>query len=324
MTSIYILLLTPLFQTFIYYFSHSFFSYPSLLYIHFFLPFFLFLFFFLFKHTAQHTQTQHRHKHTNSLFHKTKKKMVSIRRATTDDLPDMQHCNLSCLPENYEMKYYLYHELSWPQISFVAETIGPSPRIVGYVLGKMEEDAEIPHGHITSISVLRSFRRLGIATRLLRQAHECMFQVFGAKYVSLHVRVTNVAAKNLYMKALHYEIAQTENGYYADGENALLLKCNLSNEKLTFPVPEEELVPPPHISEVKEKERKAAAAAKAAEAEAKAKAAAAKPAQKKGGAAAQKPAEAEAAKAEQAKTPAAAPSGASKANKKKNNKKKKK
>ena len=259
--------------------------------------------------------------------------MVSIRRATVDDLPAMQHCNLSCLPENYEMKYYLYHELSWPQISFVAETIGSSPRIVGYVLGKMEEDAEIPHGHITSISVLRSFRRLGIATRLLRQAHECMFQVFGAKYVSLHVRVTNVAAKNLYMKALHYEIAQTENGYYADGENALLLKCNLSNEKLTFPVPEEELVPPPHISEVKEKERKAAAAAKAAEVEAKAKAAAAaKPAQKKGGAAA-KPAQQKAApaaeapkagEAEQAKTPAAAPSGASKANKKKNNKKKKK
>ena len=27
-----------------------------------------------------------------------------------------QHCNLSCLPENYQMKYYFYHILSWPQV----------------------------------------------------------------------------------------------------------------------------------------------------------------------------------------------------------------
>jgi hypothetical protein len=28
----------------------------------------------------------------------------------------MQHCNLLCLPENYQMKYYFYHGLSWPQV----------------------------------------------------------------------------------------------------------------------------------------------------------------------------------------------------------------
>lgn len=30
---------------------------------------------------------------------------------------NMQHCNLLCLPENYQMKYYFYHGLSWPQAS---------------------------------------------------------------------------------------------------------------------------------------------------------------------------------------------------------------
>eukprot|EP00662_Eupelagonemidae_sp_cell21_P006300 gene6300-12526_t len=34
---------------------------------------------------------------------------MPIRRATLSDLISMQHCNLSCLPENYQMKYYLYH-----------------------------------------------------------------------------------------------------------------------------------------------------------------------------------------------------------------------
>jgi hypothetical protein len=42
--------------------------------------------------------------------------MVSIRRATVQDLMNMQHCNLLCLPENYQMKYYFYHAMTWPQV----------------------------------------------------------------------------------------------------------------------------------------------------------------------------------------------------------------
>ena len=53
----------------------------------------------------------------------------------TEDLMNMQHCNLLCLPENYQMKYYIYHGLSWPQLSFVAED--PRGEIVGYVLVNM-------------------------------------------------------------------------------------------------------------------------------------------------------------------------------------------
>ncbi len=80
----------------------------------------------------------------------------------------MQACNLLCLPENYQMKYYFYHSLSWPQLSYVAED--HKGNIVGYVLAKMyvikliynyivvnfytyrEEDSDDqPHGHITSL-----------------------------------------------------------------------------------------------------------------------------------------------------------------------------
>lgn len=62
--------------------------------------------------------------------------MVSIRRATIQDLPLIQNCNLWCLPENYTFKYYFYHYLSWPQLIFVAEDQA-SKKIVGYVLAKM-------------------------------------------------------------------------------------------------------------------------------------------------------------------------------------------
>lgn len=46
------------------------------------------------------------------------------------------------------------------------------PKVVGYVLAKMEEEPAdgVPHGHITSISVMRTHRRLGIAERLMRMS----------------------------------------------------------------------------------------------------------------------------------------------------------
>jgi ribosomal protein S18 acetylase RimI-like enzyme len=76
--------------------------------------------------------------------------MITVRRATVcfgyvvcflvsfpkvEDLLAMQATNLTCLPENYQMKYYLYHILSWPQLSYVA--VDHKQKIVGYVLAKM-------------------------------------------------------------------------------------------------------------------------------------------------------------------------------------------
>ncbi|CBN74617.1 conserved unknown protein [Ectocarpus siliculosus] len=144
---------------------------------------------------------------------------LSIRQATVDDLIQMQTANLWCLPENYQMKYYLYHVLSWPQLLFVAED--HKGKIVGYVLAKMEEDANVPpHGHITSLAVLRTHRKRGIATRLMRCSQLCMQESFEARYVSLHVRESNRAAFHLYKTTLGYQINDVEKGYYADGEDA--------------------------------------------------------------------------------------------------------
>lgn len=134
----------------------------------------------------------------------------------------MQHCNLMCLPENYNMRYYYYHILSWPHLLMVAEDSG---KIVGYVLAKMAEDDEEtvnepPHGHITSLSVLRTHRKLGLATKLMNAAQEQMEQVYNAHYISLHVRKSNTAAYHLYNSTLGYETKKLEVSYYADGEDA--------------------------------------------------------------------------------------------------------
>ena len=116
--------------------------------------------------------------------------MVSIRRAEMGDLAQMQHCNLWCLPENYTSKYYIYHGIIWQSLLYVAEdlviSISPitkqnSGRIVGYVLAKQDEDdeegAKVDHGHITSLSVLRSHRKLGLAHKVMQSTHRDMDEV---------------------------------------------------------------------------------------------------------------------------------------------------
>ncbi|XP_004703276.1 N-alpha-acetyltransferase 11 [Echinops telfairi] len=152
---------------------------------------------------------------------------MNIRKARPEDLMNVQHCNLLCLPENYQMKYYFYHGLSWPQLSYIAED--EDGKIVGYVLAKMEEDPDdVSHGHITSLAVKRSHRRLGLAQKLMDQASRAMIENFSAKYVSLHVRKSNRAALHLYSNTLNFQLSEVEPKYYADGEDAFAMKRDLS------------------------------------------------------------------------------------------------
>ena len=187
---------------------------------------------------------------------------ITVRQATIEDIQAMQNASLHNLPENYQLKYYMYHILSWPQASFVATTydevinvndgeidvpvtqdpkgdtayINRGEKIVGYVLGKMEDDPEAadktPHGHITSLSVMRTYRRMGIAEKLMRQSLYAMCELFGAQYVSLHVRKSNRAALHLYRDSLKFEVQSIEKSYYQDGEDAYAMRLDLKLEEL--------------------------------------------------------------------------------------------
>ena len=158
--------------------------------------------------------------------------MVSIRRATIEDLLKMQQTNLLCLPENYQFKYYIYHYLSWPSLLHVAED--HNGKIVGYVLAKLEDEdvkqGEI-QGHITSLSVLRTYRRLGVASKLMIHAINMMQEYFDADYVSLHVRVTNRPALHLYHNNLGFDVRGLEKEYYADKEDAYKMRKYFKKDK---------------------------------------------------------------------------------------------
>ncbi|CCK68770.1 peptide alpha-N-acetyltransferase complex A subunit ARD1 KNAG_0B03280 [Huiozyma naganishii CBS 8797] len=201
---------------------------------------------------------------------------VTIRRATINDIICMQNANLHNLPENYMIKYYMYHVLSWPEASFVATStsnvfddedttgqggagneedclmfndpisgnsikldptyVNPGEKLVGYVLVKMNDDPdqqnEEPNGHVTSLSVMRTYRRMGIAEKLMRQALFALREVHDAKYVSLHVRQSNRAALHLYRDTLEFEVLSIEKSYYQDGEDAYAMKKVLKLDEL--------------------------------------------------------------------------------------------
>eukprot|EP01084_Bolivina_argentea_P306474 529603_1 len=232
--------------------------------------------------------------------------MVFIRQATMTDIQQMQHCNLQCLPENYALRYYLYHIVTWPQLLFVAEDESSGGKIVGYVLAKIDEEDKAPselsginknkktnkkknelseleqrkkrrdekkkkgknrkiiggninnnnekeqdpitndndeskteekeeektkwkHGHITSLAVLRTHRKLGLATKLMIATERQMIDVYNADYVSLHVRETNHAAYHLYTNTLKFSKYDIEKKYYADGEDAFDMRKSLKS-----------------------------------------------------------------------------------------------
>ena len=158
--------------------------------------------------------------------------MVTIRRASADDLLKMQETNLLCLPENYQFKYYIYHYLSWPALLHVAED--HNGKIVGYVLAKLEDEDVKPgevQGHITSISVLRTYRRLGVASKLMSHAINMMQEYFDADFVSLHVRVSNRPALHLYHKNLGFDVRGIEKEYYGDKEDAYKMRKYFKKDK---------------------------------------------------------------------------------------------
>lgn len=58
-----------------------------------------------------------------------------------------------------------------------------------------------------------------------------MVESFGAKYVSLHVRVSNAAARHLYETTLGFQNEKVEAKYYADGEDAFSMRLDLAEIK---------------------------------------------------------------------------------------------
>ncbi|MCK5377772.1 MAG: ribosomal protein S18-alanine N-acetyltransferase [Acidobacteria bacterium] len=75
--------------------------------------------------------------------------------------------------------------------------------------------------HVLKIATRPGFRRQGLALRLMESA-EAYVAREGGETVTLEVRRSNVGAQALY-SAIGYSYAGTRPGYYADGEDGLVM-----------------------------------------------------------------------------------------------------
>jgi len=153
----------------------------------------------------------------------------TIRKFRPEDLNQVIYINRTCLPENYSTYFFVDLYKNFPETFIVAEEDG---QVVGYIMCRIESGFSrfslIKRGHVISIAVLPGYRRKGIGEALLREALQAMATHYGVKECYLEVRISNTPAINLYRK-IGFKIEKTIRRYYADGENAYLMRIKIMN-----------------------------------------------------------------------------------------------
>jgi len=155
----------------------------------------------------------------------------TLRRFQPSDLENVVHINQVCLPENYSTYFFMDLYERYPETFVVAEAYG---ELVGYIMCRIETGLPdfglfgiTKRGHVISIAVLPEYQRKGIGQALLEEAMLRM-RVYKAKECYLEVRVSNIPAINLYKKT-GFETSRIVHGYYADGEDAVVMMRKLAS-----------------------------------------------------------------------------------------------
>ncbi|MHA2223641.1 MAG: ribosomal protein S18-alanine N-acetyltransferase [Candidatus Hodarchaeales archaeon] len=148
-----------------------------------------------------------------------------IRKFELKDLEQVMEINKQTLPENYPESFFRQIHSELPSAFLICEL---DREIIGYTMARIETGLShysIFHrtkkGHTVSIAIKPEYRRKRIGTKLLRESKAAMIKQ-GVKELFLEVRVSNIAAVNLY-KLIGYEILKEIRHYYRDNEAAYLM-----------------------------------------------------------------------------------------------------
>ena len=137
--------------------------------------------------------------------------MTTIRRFRAQDLFKFNNINLDPLTETYSISSYLGYLAQFPNYFNVA--VNSNSALMGYVMGKVEGDGELWHGHVTALTVSPVFRRLGLAKELMVILEQVTEIIYNGYFVDLFVRSSNSVAIGMY-NSFGYTIYRTVLGYY--------------------------------------------------------------------------------------------------------------
>ena len=144
--------------------------------------------------------------------------MIKYRLASVNDFDAVQQIENECFKEPYstaDLKYE-FEENPVNKI-IVAEQDG---KVVGFIDFLITFNSST----IMQVAVTKDYRKNGIATQLLSEMEKSFPTDVDdlVETITLEVRESNEAAKNLYLKN-GYKIVVVKSNYYKDGENAIYM-----------------------------------------------------------------------------------------------------
>ena len=144
--------------------------------------------------------------------------MIKYRLATLSDFDTVQAIENECFKEPYSTEDLRYEFEGNPVNKIiVAEKEG---KVVGFIDFLITFNSST----IMQVAVTKEYRGNGIATQLLSEMEKSFPKEIDdlVETITLEVRESNVAAKDLYLKN-GYKIVVVKTNYYKDGENAIYM-----------------------------------------------------------------------------------------------------
>lgn len=141
---------------------------------------------------------------------------VQIEDMTLDDIPAVQEVERSSFPVPWPANAFRHELAQNRNARYIVAREGDE--VVGYAgLWLMVDEA-----HVTTFAVLPPHRRRRIGERMLQRLFEIAEEI-GAEWLTLEVRVSNIAAQRLYEK-YGFRRAGVRRRYYSDNnEDALIM-----------------------------------------------------------------------------------------------------
>ena len=164
--------------------------------------------------------------------------MATTRRFRPTDLFRFDPVNLDKLTETYNMNFYFHYMLRWPE--FQQAVTSPDGTLMAYVLGKAEGEGKTWHGHVSAVTVAPEYRRLGLASMLMKFTEMLSQDTYNCYFVDLFVRKSNALAINMY-KSMGYIVYRTILNYYSGDEDAYDMRKGLARD-----VKKTSMIPIPH------------------------------------------------------------------------------
>lgn len=141
--------------------------------------------------------------------------MSTFRRFKAMDLFRFNNINLDRYTETYDLGFYLGYMANNPDLYVVAESA--DAQLMGYLMGKVEGEKELWHGHVTALTVAPDCRRLGLARGLMDVLELASEHIYNCYFVDLFVRPSNKMAIKMYENLGYILYRQVIDYYIGDG-----------------------------------------------------------------------------------------------------------